>query len=540
MSSSEIVKWIERWVDSASERSYQAAFVTALMHAGYRVIHNTSHTSLELGKDVIAESPQGKLVAFQLKGNPGSKLTISQWQDIFPQIRQLVGMPVPSALSAKKGRRHESILVTNGEVDEDVLAAIGVFNEAEEHSQPGGKLVVWTRGTVVSLIAAAVATSWPRSLETQKYLLSLLIADPENSIQPEQIQEICQDILQWDELKRPAAARMIERCIACWAVASLIAGRYLGYGNYYEAIRVFVITYGILAGFAERRQLSSPQSGRVLRSFREVVVSTAFKFSARLSAAGKHDQRFNLNPLTEFAIAPARAILTKGLVATVALERGGHVSDAMRDFIRGPLPNHFLVSEVCVPAFLACFWAKDAYEADLQADGQLISVLRGAIKLSEAGELYSSYYSLEEVIRHRFRQYLGVQFTSLSLYSAKRLSQFIRPLTLLLVRRNWKQHVKAAWPDVTHIAQVETWISDPSEFGLPRATSATEKNRFPEIPMTWSGLVDCAKNDAVPALPQLLRDDPLMVLLIVQMLPYRATEAVILWLDRRLSGGTWY
>jgi len=42
---------------------------------GFRIVHNTKHTPQEFGKDVIAVSPEGKLVGYQLKGNPGATLT---------------------------------------------------------------------------------------------------------------------------------------------------------------------------------------------------------------------------------------------------------------------------------------------------------------------------------------------------------------------------------------------------------------------------------------------------------------------------------
>jgi hypothetical protein len=88
--SSEREKLIEIWLDSAGERQYQFAFRNALLSAGYTIVHDTSHTALELGKDVIAIAPNGKLFAYQLKGNPGGRLTISQWHELLPQINALV------------------------------------------------------------------------------------------------------------------------------------------------------------------------------------------------------------------------------------------------------------------------------------------------------------------------------------------------------------------------------------------------------------------------------------------------------------------
>src|ERR1700691_1839390 len=121
--SSEREKLIEIWLDNAGERQYQFGFRNSLLTGGYTILHDTSHTALELGKDVLAFSPDRKLLAYQLKGNPGCRLTLSQWQQLIPQINTLVYQPV-SHPAVKPGTAHTPVLVTNGEIHEDVLAAI--------------------------------------------------------------------------------------------------------------------------------------------------------------------------------------------------------------------------------------------------------------------------------------------------------------------------------------------------------------------------------------------------------------------------------
>ena len=61
-----IEKLLENWLDSASERSYQAVFVQMLSAQGYRVVHSTRHTALEYGKDVLAIDQDGNGCAFQV------------------------------------------------------------------------------------------------------------------------------------------------------------------------------------------------------------------------------------------------------------------------------------------------------------------------------------------------------------------------------------------------------------------------------------------------------------------------------------------
>ena len=107
---------IEGWLDSTSERSYQATFCQMLSAKGYVVLHSTRHSPIEFGKDVVARSPDGDLCAYQLKGNPGSRLTVSQLRDVQGQLIQLVSQPV--SLPGVPRTPHRSFLVTTGEVDE--------------------------------------------------------------------------------------------------------------------------------------------------------------------------------------------------------------------------------------------------------------------------------------------------------------------------------------------------------------------------------------------------------------------------------------
>ena len=70
MSSSELVKWIEIWLDRAGERAYQPAFLSALTFHKYKIVHNISHNSLELEKRLMPHAKQ-RSHRLQLKGNPG-------------------------------------------------------------------------------------------------------------------------------------------------------------------------------------------------------------------------------------------------------------------------------------------------------------------------------------------------------------------------------------------------------------------------------------------------------------------------------------
>jgi len=58
----------------------------ALREGGHEVLINTRHSPLEFGKVLIARSRKGRVRAFQLKGDPGGRLTLKKFRDIKSQL----------------------------------------------------------------------------------------------------------------------------------------------------------------------------------------------------------------------------------------------------------------------------------------------------------------------------------------------------------------------------------------------------------------------------------------------------------------------
>jgi len=167
---------IEDWLDSASERSYQSPFCQILIAKGHTVLHSSRHSPIEFGKDIIARAPNGTLCAYQLKGNPGSRLSLAQLRSIQGQLIQLVSQPVQ--LPGITVKEHRSFLVTNGEIDEEARAAIneiilGLKNAG--YSQPEIELI--TRGPLLAWAKELGASLWPSELEDFSQLLELLVYD---------------------------------------------------------------------------------------------------------------------------------------------------------------------------------------------------------------------------------------------------------------------------------------------------------------------------------------------------------------------------
>lgn len=117
---------------------------------GFHIVHNTRHTPQEYGKDVIALSPDGKLVGYQLKGNPGGTLTPTQFDEICGQLEQLATLAF--GIPGYEGRVPDACyLATNGEISELVSQQIQLLNAAlAARGHPPEKIKTITRGTLLA------------------------------------------------------------------------------------------------------------------------------------------------------------------------------------------------------------------------------------------------------------------------------------------------------------------------------------------------------------------------------------------------------
>jgi len=152
---------IENWLDSASERSYQRCFCQMLTGQGFHIVHNTEHTPLEFGKDVIAVSPTRKLVGYQLKGHPGETLKPRHFDEIRGQLEQLATLAL--AIPGFEGKvPDECYLVTNGEIDEAVYHQIQLLNASlVQRGHPPEKIKTITRGTLLAWAQSLGLSLWP-------------------------------------------------------------------------------------------------------------------------------------------------------------------------------------------------------------------------------------------------------------------------------------------------------------------------------------------------------------------------------------------
>lgn len=168
---------LEHWLDSVNERTYQSAFCQLLAAQGYKILHSTRHMPLEFGKEVIALGHDGIPCAYQLKGNPGGRLTLAQYREIAPQLNELVTQAI--VYPGIPNLPHRSYLVTNGLVEEEVQRAIDDYNRRLlQLSIPEDQhLRIISRGDLLAQLIQYGSAIWPVEISPLNSLLELLVCE---------------------------------------------------------------------------------------------------------------------------------------------------------------------------------------------------------------------------------------------------------------------------------------------------------------------------------------------------------------------------
>jgi hypothetical protein len=106
---------------------------------------------MEMGKDIIAISPEGVPSAFQLKAMGTEKVSKGLWRrDLVPQVNELVSQAINHP-SVDPNVAHHPVLVINGELEEEVQIAIRQYNDGlRQRKVPRvGRLEVVVRGQLL-------------------------------------------------------------------------------------------------------------------------------------------------------------------------------------------------------------------------------------------------------------------------------------------------------------------------------------------------------------------------------------------------------
>jgi hypothetical protein len=534
---------IENWLDSAGERSYQRCFCQMLIGRGYRIIHNTEHTPLEHGKDIVAISPEDKIVGYQLKGNPGKALKPSQFDEIRGQLEQLatLALGIPGY---EKRVPDECYLVTNGEIDEAVSIEIQRLNAGiESRGHPPEKIKTITRGTLLSWANSLGLALWPSEIQDFGNLVKLLNYGGDEIFPAETFDPLLQHTL---GLQEEVAAPELRRRITSAAVMTAVAlHSFSRRQNHFAEMTAWMMfaTYAIAA--CEKNGVSFDKTGAAaVLNARDAIYSSLGQICAEIAERWKPGERGRLSegdPFSEFAFYRPRQLLIYALMSVYWLwsEAEGWKQPDHKTTVEALIPDSppqkWLWGEAAIAHFLTYVWYRERFAPspthDMQVGGTLAVLMQN--KLGKEAHLAPPYYTVEDVRRHYDGAVLGCE-DPFGGDGFEGSSYFCESLMMCLVRANQKEICQELWPNFTRINHERVGPNDPWRYALFRTgEGAVNTTEIYRSRMEWKDLQEIAAEHAGADIPKALRADAALLLLFINVFPFRASFSAVKFLHRK-------
>lgn len=531
------------WLDKANERSYQGAFCLLLAAQGFRIVHNTRHSPIELGKDIVAISPDNVLHAFQLKGDPGGRLTVKGWASLVPQVTMLCTHPWPKD-EFDRAVAFQPVLVTNGEVEEETRVAVDQFNNQTTFS--GGKtrpLQIWERGRLQAGFGELWGPCWPEGNDAIRMLLEALASDGKNLPDFARISEFL-DVI-FPALSDVGRLQRERNALSSASIVELYLSSALSANNHYLIIATrHLLRLKLRAVFHEPEDLPISVQ-QAVTELRALICRSISELQLEAQEKLKDGVFVDGPPLTDFVNYDFRACLVLSLCSALELEklRAGAERDDCTDWLLQQIKQNkraLLWGEAAVPQLLTMYWFTWKRSADMTAESLLLGLMSALIARQTSdnprANLMLPHYSIEEVLERDYGEFVETRTWEHSRDEFHCRSQFAMTAAYLAARRNWKKHLQVAWPDLSKIGAAYVRPDNYNAFCSFVTEEAEDASFYPPSTKDWQDLLA----DADVAFPDNLRgpltSDAFDLNLHLILFPHRAIPEAVVELDRLYIG----
>lgn len=305
-------KIIENWLINATERGFQVPFAFSLISKGHRVVHVSRHCAMEFGKDVISQDHNGKIHAFQLKSK--KKISLSDWRNqINQQVIDLVNLPIKHPSILNQTGWHESYLVVNGELEEEVVEAINKFNEGQISTFPNQNriLKVMVLGELVKEFLNLESNLWPSDLKDEYLFIELLLSDGKDVTPINKIIKLLESLYDLENTQK--SKKELLRLISSGnLLISLLTNTYIAQNNYYSEYLCWGIQLNFLNYFIESGIITHKELKNEIDIVKNSIVNSLENL---YTEASESENLLQDLPLTDVFIVNTRRTITLGLCA---------------------------------------------------------------------------------------------------------------------------------------------------------------------------------------------------------------------------------
>ncbi len=529
---------LESWLDSQTERRYQPAFIQMLVSEGWTVLHNTRHSPIELGKDVIARDPSGVLHCFQLKGNPGSRVTKNEAAGLLQQFHELIRLPPGPEFQNNPHENHVAVFVTNGEIDEEARL---LFERAGAACGQTGvaalRYELWSRGKLLSMAKPAMRV-WPASIEATRLILNLLAGDGREPPVPADISNIMVSLFPPTDATSPAKTSALSGMLV---VSEIIKLRWYERENH-QALHTVTVLACIaalpLADTKERLGMIEGYAPLALEHCSDLLAEAQEKNFEPDRAWAEGDLLGEIDVMWE------RRRLVADCAAIALLGRRDLPTELRRyatDLVTRVTHQVMLWGQAQIPSLIVAFWARSLVDAGIGKEFDLAATL-SAVEQANGGDdertmLPGPYYPWPDVwALHQNKPHMTD--TPIFNDSARGRLHFGRAMLGMLAKRNLKRTCAGLWADHTRVIHEEPELGDLVFFSAVLADEGSMRDIQLRTGV-WADVVNEAIDGGAAPFLDSYASLAWLLAAYVSLVPYRAWTRVLLWLDQQF-GSTWY
>jgi len=521
-----IERAIENWLTRTNERNYKTAFVQVLAHQGYQVLTVPADGPMEQGKDLITIDPNGRPCGFQLKTGA---LDLATWRKYRDEMMELIQLPIYHPAIDKKVL-HRAVLVTNGEMTNEVRVQIDQINEDNLAKARGyAQLDVLTLQPLLKDFIEAQGTFIPRELNDLRAFLEIYQADGSDFFPMDKYVVLVDRVLlvandRPSDLKNAVASSLV--------FTSYLLHPFQLRANHFAAFEAWTALGASILQLALHREL---RADLWRSSFDLVKAEMARNLLALRSEALQRPDFLEGDWLGDGgSMHSARALITLGASAAITshLRRKGLEDEDAAALIASLRSNEKylrqLWGESTFPFVFHIVKVMESFEESAAALGLLTHLFEAVVDgYSREGPTSppNLYFRPAEAVAAAY----GLVDKDLDLRQFSGQSMILRSLLEMLARRDQRELVSKHWRKASRILFHEFSPDKPEDLFAWRTEAGQDLEAWPDQTQSWQRLQEQSRD--LTAIPPFYTEHADFLSFLILAYTHRCTSGVIRVLD---------
>lgn len=525
-----IERLLENWLTNTHERAYMVSFCQLLLSKGYSLLYISPHGMEEAGKDIITRNKQGKLEAFQLKtGDIG----LAEWRSIFGEIEELIKQPIQHP-SVQKTEKFQCFIVTNGRIKDPVRTRITEQNNVNWREKRKTELKYIDRDQLLADYLANYGKFIPTELNDFKSFLEFYLADGSDMFPKEKFTDFLLNFFSLNSTI-PTTSKATNLIASSVIITSYCLHPWSVKKNYIAEIEGWVCLMASILGLVTKTNLDKKYWQSSLQLVEQAIEA---QLSELLNELRKRKHLVEGNWPTDGIVYSARTSLVLGFISAYPLYRQLKKEvldvDTEKEIVNLSVSFENKMQfwgESCLPLFFSYYWLNEKYRRIVPAVTRLAELFRALVDTKtypEPNGWPNPYYGIEQSLRlltdfDKSKEYFCGQPYSL--------------MTLIetVTRRNARKFLESNWRRISHIQHLEFVPEFKWQFFLWKSPTGVLTSIFPNQTQSWKELRKQSFSEEYGRLPEILIENPHLLLLFTIVYPHRFTSEVALLLENNLS-----